>query len=415
MASCRYGRNKMMHRLHRAWTVISRASALALAMASLLAVASSAPAQTLQVLHSFTGAEGMQPTAGLTPAAPGVFYGTASTGGQYDHGTVFRMARHGSSWTLLPIYAFKSLYDGANPLSGVIIGHDGALYGTTIGFNDGQGTLFKLQPPATPPPSPLTPWQFTLLHTFTGANGDGDQPVYGPLITDQAGNIYGTTQFGGYYRFFGTLWEASPSNGGWTETVLASFDLGTNGPLSGAVMDNAGNFYGTNADGGAVFEVSPNGSGWTTTILHTFTGGSDGGLAYGTVVRDQAGNLYGATVDGGNGCGVVYELSPSGGHWTFQVLHDFACPGQGVFGDLTLDAAGNLYGVRYSGGAHDEGQLFEMTPSNGSWTYTDLYDFTAAEGYFSYGAVVFDASGNIYGTSEAGGQYGHGTVWEFTP
>jgi len=130
---------------------------------------------------------------------------------------------------------------------------------------------------------------------------------------------------------------------------------------------------------------------------------------------DQAGNLYGGTDDGGNGCGTVYELSPSGGSWTFQVLHTFQCPGQGIFGEPTLDAAGNLYGVRQSGGAHDEGQLFEMMPNNGSWTYVDLHDFTSQEGYFSYGAVVFDANGNIYGTSEAGGLYGHGTVWEFTP
>ena len=387
---------------------------LTAALLCMLLIALPAMAQTFQVLHSFTGAEGMQPTAGLTPGGPGVFYGTASTGGEYDHGTVFKMTRHGSSWTLLPIYAFKSLYDGANPLSGVIIGRDGALYGTTIGFNDGQGTLFKLQPQATPPGSPLVPWQLTLLHTFTGANGDGDQPVYGPLITDQAGNIYGTTQFGGANTFFGTLWEASPGSGGWSETVLASFDLPTNGPLSGAVMDSAGNFYGTTADGEAVFEVSPNGSGWTTTILHSFDPQST--RAYGTLIRDQLGNLFGASASGGtDGCGIVYELSPSGGGWTYQVIHTFACPGEGVYGELTLDAAGNLYGVRSSGGAHDDGQIFKMTPSNGSWTFTDLYDFNRGEGLFAYGAIVFDAQGNMYGTTESGGQYGHGIVWELTP
>jgi uncharacterized repeat protein (TIGR03803 family) len=394
-----------------------RRRTISLLLATSLAVVIFAPAsraQTLTVLHSFSGAEGMQPTAGITPAGPGKFYGTASTGGQYGLGSVFKLVQRGSNWVLTPIYSFKNDSDGADPLGPVSVGPDGSLFGTTIGFNDGQGTLFQLRPSPNFPATPLSAWQLTLLHTFTGQNGDGDQPVYVQLIFDQAGNIYGTTQYGGYYRWDGTVWEASPSGGGWTESVLASFDLPTNGPLSGVVMDSAGNFYGTTGDGGAVFEISPSGSGYTTTILHTFTY-HDGTLAYGGLVMDQAGNLYGGTDDGGNGCGTVYELSPSGGSWTFQVLHTFQCPGQGIFGEPTLDAAGNLYGVRQSGGAHDEGQLFEMMPNNGSWTYVDLHDFTSQEGYFSYGAVVFDANGNIYGTSEAGGLYGHGTVWEFTP
>lgn len=390
----------------------------AIVLAALLVLAVAGQAQTYTVLHNFTGgADGEQPTAAITPGGSGTFYGTASGGGNglYGCGTVFKLTHHSGGWTLLPIYTFQNHGDGCNPLSTVTIGPDGGLYGTTIGFNNDQGTLFKLNPPPTFPPSLLAPWQFTLLHTFAGENGDGNQPLYGPLIFDPAGNLYGTTQYGGYYEFFGTVWEASRSGDNWTESVLASFDLPTNGPLSGVVMDPAGNFYGTTADGGAIFELSPNGSGYTSTILHTFSG-EDGSLAYGGLVRDAAGNLYGASFTGGSGgCGVVYELSPSGGGWNFQVIHEFECPGQGVFGNLTLDAAGNLYGARYAGGAHDEGQLFELTPSNGSWTFTDLYDFTAQGGFFAYGSVVFDAEGNIYGTTEAGGLYGKGVVWEFTP
>ncbi len=392
----------------------SRARIATLVLAALLAMVPVVQAQTLTVLHNFSGAEGMQPSAGLTPAGTGTFYGTASTGGLYNHGTVFKLIQRGVNSDLLTIYTFKNNSDGSNPLGPVSIGPDGSLYGTTIGYNDGEGTLFQLRPSPSFPTTPLTAWRFTLLHTFTGSNGDGDQPVYPHLIFDRAGNIYGTTQFGGYYRFFGTVWEASHSGNNWTESVLASFDLPTNGPLSGVVMDPAGNFFGTTGDGSAIFEVSPNGSGWSSSILHTFAY-HDGTLAYGGLVRDQAGNLYGGTDTGGNGCGTVYELSPAGDSWTFQVLHTFACPGEGIFGELTLDAAGNLYGVRQSGGTHDEGQLFELMPNQGSWTYVDLHDFTAQEGYFSYGSVVVDASGNIYGTSEAGGVYGHGTVWEFTP
>jgi hypothetical protein len=387
---------------------------LTIAVALTVMTSMSAQAQTFTVLHNFTGgADGEAPTAGLTPGGAGTFYGTASGDGLYGYGNVFKLVHHSGGWSLLPIYSFKNDYDGANPLSPVTIGPDGSLYGTTIGYYDGQGTLYKLQPLPTPPPSPLTPWQFTLLTTFTGANGD--QPVYEPLIFDQAGNLYGTTQFGGGYGAEGTVWEASPSGSGWTETVLAALTLPSNGPYSNVVFDSAGNLYGTTGTGTYIFELSPNGSSWTTTIVHTFDQ-RHGSLAYGGLVRDQAGNLYGATSDGGPGSsGVAYELSPSSGGWTFQVIQYFDSPGQGVYGELTLDAAGNLYGVRYSGGAYGDGQLFELTPSDGSWIFTDLHDFTGSDGIFAIGAVVLDADGNIFGTSSDGGAYGKGTVWEYTP
>ncbi|MGA8878667.1 MAG: choice-of-anchor tandem repeat GloVer-containing protein [Candidatus Korobacteraceae bacterium] len=150
--------------------------------------------------------------------------------------------------------------------------------------------------------------------------------------------------------------------------------------------------------------------------MHTFTG-DDGYLAYGGVIKDQAGNLYGATTQGGthneNG-GVVYELSPSGPGWTFQVIYNL--PGiVGPYGALTLDAAGNLYGIGQGDGAHDLGMLFKLTPSNGSWTFTDLFDFSGANGCLPYGSVTLDPSGNIFGTTEGCGLYGYGEVWEFTP
>ena len=389
----------------------------AIAVGMLFSLTAAAHAQNFTVLHAFTGGDdGLQSTAALTPGGAGTFYGTASGGGLYGYGNVFRLVHHSGGWTLLPIYSFKNDYDGCNPLSPVTIGPDGGLYGTTIGFNDGQGTLYKLNPLPTPPPSPLTPWQFTLLHTFTGQNGDGDQPIYEPLIFDQAGNLYGTTEYGGHYRFFGTVWEASPSSGGWTESVLASFDLGTNGPYSNVVFDNEGNLYGTTGDGTYIFELSPSESGWTTTILHTFSG-SDGSLAYGGLIKDQSGNLYGATARGGVGNengGVVYELTPNGSGWNFQVIYNL--PGAiGPYGELAFDAAGNLYGLGQGDGADGLGMLFKLTPSNGSWTFTDLYDFSGASGCFPYGSVSFDTSGNIYGTTESCGLYGHGVVWEITP
>ncbi len=402
------------------FAITSQARAAALIAFTILAmtlmIVPAANAQTLTVLHNFTaGDDGLAPTAALTPGGTGTFYGTASGGGLYNCGVVFKMADHNGSWSLTPIFSFKGS-DGCNPLSPVTIGPDGSLYGTTIGLADGEGTLYKLQPLPTPPPSPLTPWQMTLLHDFTGQNGDGDQPVYEPLIFDQAGNLYGTTQYGGLDEDQGTVWEATPNGSGWTESVVASFDIPTNGPFSNVGFDDTGNLYGTTGDGTAIFELSPSGSSWTTTILHTFKG-TDGTLAYGGLIKDQAGNLYGASSSGGTGNdygGVVYELTPNGGSWNFQVIYNL--PGlRGPFGNLTLDAAGNLYGVGESDGVNNRGMLFKLSPNNGSWSFTDLFDFNVSSGCYPLGSVVFDASGNIYGTTQDCGKYEAGTVWEFTP
>jgi len=396
---------------HHQSSVIGGLAGIARLLMMLVAGILAAHAQTYTVIHSFSGAEGAYPDAGLTMDKAGNFYGTASFGGTADMGTVFKLAHAGSGWTVLPLYSFANDGDGANPLAPVTIGPDGSLFGTTIGYYDDQGTLFNLRPLPTRPPTPLTPWTLKVLTTFTGQNGD--QPVYGRLIFDSAGNLYGTTQFGGSYQFFGVVYEASPYGNGWQENVLYSFVLPTNGPLSGVVMDPAGNLFGTTGDGSAIFELSPSGSGWVGTILHTFGGRGDGFLAYGGLVRDTAGNLYGATSDGspGNG-GVVYELSPYGDSWTYQIIYRLV-GSQGPFGELTLDAAGNLYGLAKGDGSYDAGLLFELTPSNGSWIFTDLHDFHTES--FPYGNVTIDADGNLWGTASAGGAYGKGAIWEVTP
>ncbi len=381
---------------------------------ALMLVASPAHAQKYKVLHNFTnGGDGGDPYAGLTIDRAGNFYGTASGGGSAGWGTVYKMSHQGSGWVVLPLYGFKSGNDGANPLSPVTIGPDGSIYGQTIGEYDGQGTVFNLKPPPTRPPTVLSPWTETVLHQFTGYN-DGDQPVYGPLIFDPAGNLYGTTQFGGTGSF-GIVYELTPYGDNWIESILYDFSLPTNGPLSGVVRDSAGNLYGTTADGGAVFELSPSGSGWTMTILHTFNGGNDGSLAYGGLVMDPAGNLYGASSGGGSRFGgVVYELSPNNGGWTYNIIYSLSGIG-GPYGNLTLDAAGNLYGAAFGDGANDAGMIFKLTPSNGSWTFTDLHDFSFDTAYFPYGAVTLDGNGNLFGTASGGGVYGHGVIWEITP
>jgi uncharacterized repeat protein (TIGR03803 family) len=415
---------------HRSWTFnLHWPAPAALAMAIMFALAvlvQSAQAQTYKVIHNFTGGnDGSFPEAGLAVDRAGNLYGTASEGGNAGFGTAFRLVHSGSNWVFYPLYSFKGGYDGGNPLGPLTIGPDGAFYGTTLdggGCRDGCGVVFRLRPPATAPPSAFTPWDETVLYAFNGP--DGNEPVYPQLLFDQAGNLYGTTQFGGSHQG-GAVFELTPSGGSWTETVLYGGFEGDSPtgsqPYSGVVMDSAGNLYGTTSisgDGGdgVVYELSPTQYGWVQTILHSFRNGSDGGLSYGGLAMDQAGNLYGGTVSGGTGdCGVIYELSPSNGGWNFSPIYNLPPCGGGPYETLTIDASGNIYGTAFADGAGGGGMVFKLSKSNGTWTLTDLHDFSFNTEYFPYGAVTIGANGNLYGTASGGGAFGHGVVWEITP
>ena len=218
------------------------------------------------------------------------------------------------------------------------------------------------------------------------------------------------------------------------ETLLATFDANGNDgshPYAGLVFDQAGNLYGTTTYGGVnghgtVFELSPSGSGWVLQTLYSFQSPSDGGHPYAGLIFDSVGNLYGATTDGGSGNGgTVFELSPSGGGWNFQVLYSFAGPRGGLFpgpiANLTFDHSGNLYGTTHVDGLFNYGSVFKLTHGSGGWTYTSLHDFSGAgDGGYPRSQPVFDASGNLYGTASEGGsvacgQASCGVVFEITP
>lgn len=267
-------------------------------------------------------------------------------------------------------------------------------------------------------------------------SGSGD---VAPFVTasDESGNLYGADWFGG--TGYGSILELSPSaDGSWTGTDLYTFS-GPDGwePL-GVIRDSAGNLYGTTLYGGAyqhngcifscgtVFELSPNRDGaWTETILYSFTGGDDGANPQSGLVFDKAGNLYGSTVNGGVGrVGVVFELSPANGAWTETVLHTFGRGSDGalVNGNLALDQSGNIYGTAATGGTYKQGIAFELSPSAGTWKETVLHEFgaTKSDGNAPFAGVILDAAGNVYGTASAGGGYcaatslGCGTVYELT-
>ncbi len=400
-------------------------SGWALAIVLLLAVAVTqlAQAQTFNVIHAFTGGkDGATPYGGLTIDKAGNLYGTAQVGGA-GFGTVFKLANTNYGWVFSTLYEFAGGNDGAEPFARPIFGPDGTLYGTTQQGGSGYGTVFNLRPPPNAICGSIPcPWTETVLYRFTGGS-DGAYP--GSKVTfDQAGNIYGTANRGGA-QGYGVVYKLVASGGTWSETVIYSFEGGADqsSPVAGVIFDESGNLYATSSGfwiggNGAAFQLTPSGSGWTENTLHTFQGGNDGSEPNAGFIFDNAGNLYSTTaIAGSRNGGTAFELSPSDGGWTYSVIYSFAGNGPlGPRGDLILDQAGNLYGTTSYDGMHGQGSVFKLTSSNGSWTETDLYDFTGgADGGDLYGGLVFDASGNLYGTASTGGANGYGVAFEITP
>jgi hypothetical protein len=211
--------------------------------------------------------------------------------------------------------------------------------------------------------------------------------------------------------------------GGWKESVIYSFTGGTDGgvPFSGLIFDKVGNLYGTTFQGsinwGTVFELTRNGDGsWSESTLYIFKGGSDGGNSVAGLTFDPAGNLYGTTRDWGRyGYGNVFELVNANGKWSEKVLHQFTGYGDGggPVAGLTFDNAGNLYGTPLHG--NSAGVVFKLAPIlNGGWHETVLHRFTGAPSANPAAGVIFDALGNIYGTTSGGAAGKSGTVFEIT-
>ena len=191
-------------------------------------------------------------------------------GSETGCGTVYKMTRKGSGWIFSVLYSFNGETDGYVPDQIVSFGRDGSLYGSTYwgpgtacGGN-GCGTVFKLQPPATACRTALCPWTETVLHFFQGAPSDGSQPAFGQPVFDSAGNLYSTTAWGGPAGVAGNVYELTPTGDGWTEYVLHNFTGGYDGDASwsSVVFDKAGNLYGTTTYGGAfsdgvIFQLYP--------------------------------------------------------------------------------------------------------------------------------------------------------------
>ena len=268
----------------------------------------------------------------------------------------------------------------------------------------------------------------TVLYSFTGGS-DGSIPI-GGVIRDRAGNLYGTALHGGTTNNYcntscGTVYKISPDG---TFTVLYTFTGGSDGgnPFAGLIADKKGNLYGTTEQGssgtqncgpfgcGVVFELSPTG---VETVLYNFRGYQDGdGDNPGAgLTMDDAGNLYGTTFQGGTtscDCGTVFRLAPDG---TETVLHRFnGSDGNGpVLGNLILDASGNIYGTADYQGPGGCGVAFKLTPKGRE---TVLHGFACgSDGGYPFSGLIGDTSGNLYGAASSYGANGHGVVFELTP
>jgi uncharacterized repeat protein (TIGR03803 family) len=400
-----------------------------------------------QVLHRFQGPDGANPYGNLIWDEAGNLYGTTEYMGTSFYGTVFRLAQPANvddPWTLTTLHSFKNHGDGARPTDGLIFDKQGNLYGTTSDSDaGGYGEIFQLAPPATKGGE----WTETVLHHFRGGT-DGAYPQ-GGLISDELGNLYGATE--------DSVFEMSPpaeAGGAWKFTLLHDFRGGMNDGLSpedGLVRDAAGNLYGSTIWGGyegnpdcgeigcgTVFEVSPPaapGGEWTEQILHFFGVGKDGFDPEGGLALDAKGNLYGTSYSGGeSGGGTAYKLAPPsqpGGAWTETVIHGFSysrTDGAAPIATMILDPEGNLYGTTMFGGAscyidgafYGCGTAFKLSPANKDgtlWNESVLYFFQPGPGNArqSAASLLFDNFGNLYGTTVYGGDDEKGTIFRIVP
>jgi uncharacterized repeat protein (TIGR03803 family) len=324
-------------------------------------------AQTFRTLHSFDGADGGQPDAGLVQGTDGNLFGTTPSDGAYNGGTFFKITPDG---TLTTLHSFDGT-DGYSPQAALFQATNGDFYGTTLYGGTGYysvGTVFTITPSGT----------LTTLYSFCSQGGrsctDGDHP--NGLVQATDGDFYGTTSQGG-------------ANG--------SCEFG--------------------AGCGTVFKMTPHG---TLTTLYSFCSQSnctDGDSPYAGLVQATDGNFYGTTAGGGaNGDGTVFKITPGG---KLTTLHSFCLPdgskctdGTGLVAGLVQGTNGDFYGTTFNGGSYGGGTVFKMTLSG---ALTTLHSFDGTDGSNPFAALVQGTDGDFYGTTDLGGAYAHGTAFTITP
>jgi uncharacterized repeat protein (TIGR03803 family) len=407
------------------WLLSTKGQVLAFALAVVFNAAVAQAGET--VLFSFNSTQGANSRSGLISDSAGNFYGTTTSGGAKNCGTVFELSLGSSGkWTETVLYSFAGCVQYTVPQtpSGTLaIDQEGNLYGVWQGSSQNTGLLFELTKATN------GTFSCSVIHHFNGNEGTPN----GDLTWDSAGNLYGTT-FEDSTGFDGEVFEFSPQpNGSWKETVLYSFNYsnGVSGPIAGVIFDSRGNLYGPGYFGGSagfggVYELSPQANGsWTYTVVYNFTSANNG-PPYSRLTFDADGNLYGTANQAGPlFVGEVFKLTPaSSGQWKETTIHTFNSGSDGAYpgGTLVFDAKGNLYGTTANGGLGCSkslcGTVFKLTPqSGGTWKETILHQFeSATDGSQPQQGLLLDSSGNLYGTTfYGGGRYGYGAVFKITP
>ena len=402
-------------------------TALAAILLTTLIASLPAHAQTETVLYNFCSLancnDGASPSGGVIADAAGNLYGNTLDGGAAHGGVVYKLTPSGDESVLYPFHdGFPD--DGYGPAGLLAMDAQGNLYGTTEqGGRDslhvvrGDGIVFKVSPQGDE----------TILYNFGAFRTDGIQPI-GGMVLDAKGNLYGTTYIGGTYTL-GTVFRLTPEG---EETVLHNFaedDTDGGNPWAPLIIDGNGNVFGTTPSGGdsnggagTVFEITAAG---VYKVLHIFTGPpGDGGTPFYGLTLDSQGNLYGATYAGGTsggrgsdfGAGTVFKLSPQAdGSWTETILYNFtnqtdSC--QNPFSNVVFDAHGNLYGTTFYGGAFGQGCVYALTPAG---KFSNLHTFGRGKDSAEPMGNLLFWQGSLYGTTIRGGDPGLGTVFKMTP
>jgi uncharacterized repeat protein (TIGR03803 family) len=383
------------------------------------------------IIHNFDGASGREPYAGLTVGPDQALYGTTSAGGPtspgsptFGGGTVYRLAVSGGAWTHEVVHPFNlSAGEGYGPLSGVVFGTDGAMYGTTQygGLTDG-GVVYRLSPDGTT-------WRYATLRSFDRFSEEHYPKTSLTLGPD--GALYGTTsasataESGG-----GAVFRLTGSGDAWALEVISRFPVDrAEGSDPGPLLVTSGpTVYGTTtvggrADTGTAFRLTPSGSlPWVRTTLYTFDNTTWGGYyPFGALVLGADGHLYGATYVGGRqaggspGFGTVYRLVAGAPEWTAEILHTFDYYGGGYPYAGVAEDGGVLFGTTSAGGTGLYGTAFRLTESAGTWTHEVLGEFGGAGGKEPWTGLVVGSDGALYGTTQKGGRVtysgGNGTIF----
>jgi uncharacterized repeat protein (TIGR03803 family) len=367
-------------------------------------------AQTFTSLHSFAGttaSDGSAPGYGaLVQGFDGNLYGTTTQGGvncsffgAVGCGEVFKITPGGKIKGIYKFCPLSGCVDGNDPQGGLALNTDGSLYGMTdLGGTAGIGAVFRTTPAGA----------LSTLYSFD--NTIGSEPL-DTLFRASNGNFYGFTQTGGPTGY-GAIFRFNSTG---VPTLVQSFNGtdGTGDASGGLVQGTDGNFYGVSPNGnnsqGTVFKMTPAGK---INVLHTFTGIPDGSDPAGTLVQGLDGNFYGTTRTGGaNGQGTVFRTTPGG---VLTILYNFCmvngCPdGFDPVAGLIQGTDGNFYGTTLGGGTGSSpGTVFRITSGG---VLTTLHSFSGLDGTEPFAGLVQHTNGTFYGTTNAGGTNGLGTVF----